>query len=159
MLNAFLHRSYILSTEKHLRDNSKFFWTYINSKRNSNGLPSYMYYLDKGSTNSILIRDLFADYFQSFYAVDTVILKSSFQLDKILTIFNVDLSLADVEAALSSLDSKTSFDSDVIVDIVLNKCYLHLSRPLFLLFKKSSSSGVFLDRWKIPKLVPIHKSG
>ena len=50
-----------------------------------------MYYLDKGSTNSILIRDLFADYFQSFYAVDTVILKSSFQLDQILDIANVEV--------------------------------------------------------------------
>ena len=59
-LNAFLHRSYILSTEKHLKDNSKFFWTFINSKRNSNGLPSYMYYLDNGSTDSKIICDLFA---------------------------------------------------------------------------------------------------
>ena len=97
--------------------------------------------------------DLFADCFKS------VLQNSFFELDQILDISNVDLCLADVEDALSSLDSKTSFDSDGVANIVLNKCYLHLSLPLFLLFKKSLSSGVFLDRWKISKLVPIHKSG
>ena len=59
----------------------------------------------------------------------------------------------------SCLDSKTSFDSYGVANIVLNKCYLHLSLPLFLLFNKSLSSGVFLDRLKISKHVAIHKSG
>ena len=52
VINACLHRSYILSTEKHLKDNSKFFWTYIKLKRNSNGLPSYKYFLNNASTDS-----------------------------------------------------------------------------------------------------------
>ena len=71
----------------------------------------------------------------------------------------MDLCLADVEDAHSSFDSKSSFDSDGAANIVLNKRYLHLSLPLFLLFKKCLSSGVFLDRCKISKRVPIHKSG
>ena len=54
-----------------------------------------------------------------------VLQNSSFQLDKILDISNVDLSLADVENALGSLDSKTSFDSDGVANIVINKYYLH----------------------------------
>ena len=70
-----------------------------------------MYYLDNGSTDSKIICDLFADYFKSVYTVNPVLQNSSFQLDQILDISNVDLSLADVEDALSSLDSKTSFDS------------------------------------------------
>ena len=94
----------------------------------------------------LIQKYLFADYFKSVYTVNPVLQNSSFQLDQILDISNVDLSLADVEDALSSLDSKTSFDSDGVANIVLNKCYLHLSLPLFLLFKKSLSSGVFLDR-------------
>ena len=35
-------------------------------KRNSNGLPSYMYYLYNGSADSKIICDLFADYFVRF---------------------------------------------------------------------------------------------
>ena len=85
VLNAILHGSYILSTEKHLKDNSKFLWTYHNSKRNSNGLPSYtsMHYLDNGSTDSKIICDLFADYFKAVYTVNAVLQHSFFQLDQI----------------------------------------------------------------------------
>ena len=104
-----------------------------------------MYYLDNRSTDSKIICDLFADYFKSVYTVNPVLQNSSFQYYQILDISNVDLHLADVEDALSNL--KTSFDSDEVANIVLNRCYLHLSLPLFLLFfKKSLSSGVFLDR-------------
>ena len=78
VLSVFIHRSYIFSTEKHLKDNSKFFWTYINSKRNSNGLPSYMYCLDNGSTDSKIICDMFDGYFKSVYTVNAVLQNSSF---------------------------------------------------------------------------------
>ena len=91
-----------------------------------------MYYLDNGCTDSKIICDLFADYFKSVYTVNPVLQNSSLHLDQILDISNVDLSHADVEDALSSLDSKTSYDSDGIANIVLNKCYLLLSPPLFL---------------------------
>ena len=54
---------------------------------------------------------IICDYFKSLYILNPVLQNSSFQLVQILDISNVDLSLADVEDALSSLDSKTSFDS------------------------------------------------
>ena len=48
--------------------------------------------------------------------------------------------LLDVEDALSSLDSKTSFDSNGVANVILNKCYIHCSLPLFMLLKKLLSS-------------------
>ena len=70
-----------------------------------------MYYLANGSTDSKIIYDLFADYFKSVYTVNPVLHRSSFQLYQVLGISNVDLSLADMENALSCLDCKFSFDS------------------------------------------------
>ena len=72
---------------------------------------------------------------------------------QILDISNVDLSLKDVENALSGLDSKTSFDSDAVANIILKKCNLHLN-PFFIIFNKLLSSGVFMGRWTISKLAP-----
>ena len=63
--------------------------------------------LEYGSTDSKIICDLFADYFKSVYTVNPVLQNSTFQLDEVLDISNVDLSLEDVEDALSCLDSKT----------------------------------------------------
>ena len=77
---------------------------------------------------------------------------SSFQLDQILDIPNVDLSLAAVEDALSSLDSKTSFDSDGVANIILNKCYLHLSLPLFLLLRSLCHLAYFWTDGKFQNL-------
>ena len=37
-LNAFLYKTYIISTEDSVKKNSKMFWQFINCKRKSNGL-------------------------------------------------------------------------------------------------------------------------
>ena len=66
-LNNFLYKSYILSTEKSLKENSKFFWTFVNSKRKSNGMQTFMTYSGKESSDNQEICDLFADYFKSVY--------------------------------------------------------------------------------------------
>ena len=73
-----------------------------------------MYNLDNGSTDSKIICD-----FKSVYTVKPILQNSSFQLDQILDISYVELSLTGVEDALSSLDSKTSFDSNRVANIVL----------------------------------------
>ena len=47
ILNKFLYKSYTLSTEAFLRENSKSVWAFINSKNKTTGLPSFLYYNDK----------------------------------------------------------------------------------------------------------------
>ena len=58
VLNNFLHRSYLFSVETNLKHKSKFFWTYINTKRN-------------GNDDSIVICNWFNTFFQSVYSDNT----------------------------------------------------------------------------------------
>lgn len=158
-LNSFLYKSYILMTEISLKQNSKVFWTFVNSKRKSNGLPSYMFYCGNGSSEPTEICNLFADFFKSVYSSDCNMNNFHTDLEPLFDISNIELNCSDVEIALSELDIKTTLDNDGICNLLLKSCSNSLSYPLFLIFQTSLSTGKFLDCWKIAHVVPIHKSG
>ena len=160
-LNAFLYKTYIISTEDSVKKNSKMFWQFINSKRKSNGLPSYMFYLDNDSSDTSVICNLFADYFKSVYSNSdsSPLLSDLFSSNPVFNISTLNLSLLDVESALLAIDDNTSLDLHGIANFFLKNCAINISLPLLLIFNKSLSSGSFLDDWKLSQIVPIHKSG
>ena len=61
---------------------------FLNTNRKSNGLPNYLRYQDKGSSNSDEICNFYADHFKS----------------------NINLSLTDIESSLLSSDENTYID-------------------------------------------------
>lgn len=158
-LNAFLYNSYINMTEASLKENSKSFWIFVNTKRKSNGLPSYMSYSGIGSSDTNQICNFFADYFKSVYSVNSGSSSLSQNIEPMLDLSTIHFDILDIENVLSTLKNKSSLDSDGICNIVLKQCCSSLSLPLFNIFKKSLLTADFLDRWKISEVVPIHKSG
>ena len=87
-LNAFLYKTYIISTEDRVKNNTNMFWQFINSKRKFNGLPSYMRYLGNGSSDTTVICNLFADYFKFVYSNSDSSLPLS-DLSNLNPIFNI----------------------------------------------------------------------
>lgn len=46
----------------------------------------------------------------------------------------------------------------MVLAILLNNCAFSLSRPLWLLFNKSLSTGIVPELWKTPYVVPIYEN-
>ena len=159
VLNNFLYKSYILSTEKSLKENSKFFWTFVNSKRKSNGMPTFMTYSGKESSDNQEICNLFADYFKSVYTEHSNGNTSFSDCEPLLDLSVIELNILDIEHALLDIGNKTTLDSDGISNIFLYNCTATLSHPLLLIFQKSLLTGEFLNRWKLSQVVPVFKSG
>lgn len=159
VLNSFLYKSYIISTESSIKNNSKVFWQFINSKRKSNGLPTFMHYLDDGSADPEIICDLFATYFKSVYSEPTTLVPDFPNLSSLFNLSDLHLTISDIEDGLENLNAKTSLDSDGICNLFLVNCSKFVSLPLFIIFNMSLSTGTFLDHWKISQVVPIFKSG
>ena len=140
--------------------NSKMFWQFINSKRNANGFPSYMCYLDNGSSNTSVICNLLVDYFKSVDSnSDSSPLSHLSSLNPIFNNSTLNLSLSDVESALLTINDNTSVDMYGMAKFFLKNCAMNISLPIFLIFNKSLSSGIFLDDWKLSQIAPIRKSG
>lgn len=158
-LNSFLYKTYIIVTENSIKENSKVFWHFINSKRKSNGLPTYMYYLDHGSTNTNEICNLFAKYFMSVYTESSSSVPDFSHLNPIFNISEVIITVNDIENSLLNIKNKTSLDCDGICNDFLKQCSKYVCPALLIIFEKSLSVGVFLDHWKVSQVVPIFKSG
>ena len=74
------------------------------------------------------------------------------------TLFTFQNITTDVTSKLiKGLNSKTSFGYDGISTKLLKSLESVLVRPLTLIIIQSLNTGIFLDKFKITKIIPIHK--
>ncbi|PZC85558.1 hypothetical protein B5X24_HaOG216666 [Helicoverpa armigera] len=64
-----------------------------------------------------------------------------------------------IQSELKSLDASKGPGPDGIPSIFLKNTCDTLCVPLFLLFNKCITNGVFPEIWKRANIVPVHKSG
>lgn len=76
-----------------------------------------------------------------------------------VNVSKVDFSLNDILQALIQVDNNPSTGPDLIPALFLQQCRYALSVPLFIIFQRSISSSIFLDKWKLSYVTPIFKSG
>ena len=157
---------YIASIESTAQINIKAFWKHVNSLTNSNKTPDVMHLGGVHSRDTKHTGSLFAQHFKSCYnydQVDNVVANANVGVSGSahlpLQISGIDISQNDVYMELSKLKCDKGAGPDIIPNLFLNKCKDALSYPLYLLFEKSLSLGIFPDAWKVSKLVPIYKKG
>ena len=118
-------------TEVNIHENIQEFWNFVNGrKKNGCGLPDLMKNGDEVASNNKQIADLFAKFFGNVYKDDI--------LPK-LPPYSVHVNH---DSTLNSLIS-----------------FISLTHPLYLLYNKSLSSGIFPAVWKLAHVSPIIKSG
>jgi hypothetical protein len=66
---------------------------------------------------------------------------------------------SEVEKVARSLKNKLSAGIDEIPDYVVKQCIKRLEIPLTNNYNASLESGIFPDKLKITKVVPVHKKG
>ena len=163
-LNKFLYNQYLLSVESDLKSNSKSFWKFINTKKQSNGIPNLMRHDGISSSDLKVVCNFFGKHFQSVYLDSNpnpnINLDNQFNgIDSCLNIGSLHFSIEEIEKALSTIKVDTRLDIDGIAPIILQKCSIVFAVPLQIIFNRSLESGEFLSTWKRSIITPIYKSG
>ena len=74
-------------------------------------------------------------------------------------ILDITFDEDDIEEAIQELSPTAAAGPDSYPAIMLKKCSKSLSRPLFLIWRKSLDQGLIPDLLKTGGIVPIHKGG
>lgn len=159
ILGKFLHRNYILNMELNLKNDPKQFWSFINSKRKSIGIPTSMNFKGDNSTDINKTLELFAKFFESVYTTSQGTPVFISDIAPKVDIGSIHLDYSDVLNGLQDLKPNHIPGVDGIPALVLKKCSKSVCFPLLIIFNLSLSSGLFLDEWKSSFLIPIYKSG
>ena len=132
-------------------------YRYITSLSKQSTIPSCMYYGSRSSQTSTKIAQLFNEYFYSVFNKNT----SYFLDDEETTgrLSHIHFSPTEVWASLSSLDCGKAHGIDNLNPKVLKHCAESLSVPIFHLFHMSISHSQLPFEWKIPRIIPVFKTG
>ena len=72
---------------------------------------------------------------------------------------DINFDEADIEEAIQELSATSAAGPDSFPALMLKKCSKALSRPLFLIWRKSLNQGTIPTLLKTGNIVPIHKGG
>jgi hypothetical protein len=100
-----------------------------------------------------IIRELFADLFESVYNVDSDTEDVSGPSDG-CGFSSTQLRISDLEAVISGFDAKKGPGNDDVPPSFVKLCANGLKSPLL-----SLSTGTFPSKWKKSFLIPIFKTG
>lgn len=139
------------------------FWRVVNAFKSEKSTIANFYHHDITSTDTAGAVELFSNYFNSVYNPPITcptppILTQLNPLNQ-LDLSTTHISSAEIFNTLSSLKTDKSPGSDDIPNLYLRKCKYALVSPLFILYNKSLSLGIFPDLWNSGKICPIYKKG
>jgi len=75
------------------------------------------------------------------------------------SIFLLPVTESEVEKVAGSLKNKLTAGTDGILEYVVKQCIQQLKIPLTDIYNASLESGIFPDKLKIAKVIPVHKKG
>lgn len=160
------YQKYIDQTENTIVSDQKIIYNFVNNIKKESRLPGAFSRNGIEINNPQEILNDFAAFFASTYEPLTPediaqihILKNidNNQLDLLGGVDNC--SLDDLSRAFDYLPNKFSAGIDGIPCSLIKHCKNALILPLFHICNRAITSGVFPDKWKRAKVVPIHKSG
>ena len=154
--------------EKHKNDSRKTWCTIknvINKNKSSKEFPSYFLINNIKETNNNIIADKFNQFFTNIgpslakkIKTDSPASYNSFMTQNILSSFHFSLVTGEsVEKLIQSLKTKTSSGHDEISTVLLKRISSSLSGLLSLMINQSLLTGIFPDRLKIAKVLPLYK--
>lgn len=148
---------FIDSVESSIKQDPKYFWRYVRSKKNSPCIPDFIKTSTTIVTNQQNICNLFCQYFGSVFepSLEKKIVE---HLDTPLNIGSYRISRDKIKDKIISMPNGGAGPYE-IPPTFLKKCLNNLIEPLHTLFNRSLTEGCFPQRWKFAHLVPVFKSG
>ena len=132
-------------------------WSYVNSqKKNGCGIPDVMKLGNKVATTNQEAADLFADYFASVYR-DDELNAASYPTEEVTEsiISSLEIPMHRIHDKLRTLDSNKATGPDGLPPFFFKRHAVALTYPLYVLYNKSLSTGIFSTCYKIAHVVPI----
>jgi hypothetical protein len=103
--------------------------------------------------------ELFANHFGSVYSKDDGNSEQDLADLYNISISEVTAPMFLIHNKLCNLKPDKSSGPDDLPPVFFRGCATALTYPLYLIFNKSLSTGMFPDFWKIANITPIHKNG
>lgn len=162
------YKNYITKTQSSIKQNPKYFWKFINNRKNKNALPSLLTLDSTVVDNGNDIVNLFAKYFfEAFSNTQQPLNYPPINIDNIdskntnstLHINSLTLTELDVLNMISTLNKNSSIGPDGISIIFIYNCRFILTPILTRIFNTSLEKGIFPTRWKTSFISPIFKNG
>ena len=102
---------------------------------------------------------MFNNYFTSVFSEVDLPADATRSNPAAATLYNITVSVAEVESVLAKLDSTKATGPDEISARLLKETAPVISTSLCSLYNKSLNRGVFPQEWKIANIVPVYKKG
>ena len=161
-------RHFYTSLGSSLRENPKRFWSVVKNRSKASSIPSTISakVITKHQTsqnNRIKARtpqsisSMSNNYFTSVFS--EVDLPAAATRSNPATLYNITVSVAEVESVLANLDTTKATGPDKISARLLKETAPVISTSLCSLYNKSLNQGVFPQEWKIANIVPAYKKG
>ena len=143
-------------------------WKTINevlSSSVSSKFPDYIIINNQCITDKVKMANYFNQYFSKIGSKMASSIPISDDLDftnylneNIHTTFELKkVTEVQVKTIIQGLNSKSSFGHDGISTILLKKLESKLTKPLTLIINQSLHSGIYPDKLKIGKIIPVYK--
>ena len=158
LLSSICWKNYTSKTERAISENVKSFWSFMNSLRGINHLPTHIYHNNSVIDDDSMIANCFANFFESVY-VSNVETDFAVDCESVIDISNIDISISEVFECITKLQLNSLAGTDNIPPLFFVSCKFIMSRVLWIIFNKSLSCGVFPETWKRSIVTPIFKSG
>lgn len=160
-LDVHSYNKYVLDCGDSIKKNPRYFYKFINYKRNMSSIPQTMFYDNLKLTNPVDISENFAKFFESVYSKPI-----SFDKDKFNYIYansdhlsNININQEELLKELISVDVNKGCGPDRIPAYFIKKVATSITDPLLDIFNSSLSCGIFPSMWKSSYICPIFKSG
>jgi len=155
-----LRVDYEAGIAKSIRHNPKCFWNYVQSKiRVKPSIPNLNSCDGAVSTDNnkaIILNSFFTSVFTR-EDLDSILDIDSFHFREPLT--DVSITSEQICEKLRSLKPCKPAGPDGIHPIFLPKTAAELSKPLYLIFRKSLDNGFLPVDWKVGNVIPVFKKG
>lgn len=150
---------YVDSVEGDIVANPRSFWSFVGNARRSGRIPSAMLVGDDVVVGDGAVSDGFSEYFASVFETSDkpVLISGGGVCTSSMFLKNIEHS--DIVDKINKLDVNKGPGPDDIPPVFIKSCGSALGFPLQLIFNKSLENGVFPNKWKLAKVVPIFKSG
>ena len=153
------------------KNNIKGTWNILNSiigkKKSSNAYPEIFKHKNKIFKTDIEISNGFNDFFVNVGPdlANNIVAPDNVNIDKFLNKRNVNsmfltpITEDEILKIVQQFDDKSSTDSSSINMILIKEIFKFICKPFTDICNKSFINGVFPDKMKIAKVIPLFKSG
>ncbi|KAL0818556.1 hypothetical protein ABMA28_008995 [Loxostege sticticalis] len=157
------HVTYLNTVEDSISKNVKHFWTYVSNLKSKPGIPSTMQYLNTKSNDPVTICNMFSSFFQSAFESSSPFLTQWEPPPKYcsrdILISSMSFTEGEISKELKNLDTSKGPGPDGLPPHFLKLTSGSICKPLYIIYNKCMTEGVFPKVWKCANITPVHKSG